>query len=190
VEPPAQPTARPAARTRASWVSIGLNVLLFVVACGLGLYAFMLNVDLGDLKRRLSREVEVREQTERYLVETRNLLSQSQRELEELKARLDLAETGQQATHAAKPPMPVVVGFRSSLVGRGMVAVLENASDRYLSVVLATRNPTLSTARRFNVELPPRSAFSFGHLEGWQFASGDELSVFHEDYAPLRLHVP
>lgn len=150
----------------------------------------MLNVDLGDLKRRLSREVEAREQTERYLVETRNLLSQSQRELEEIKSRLDLAETEREATHAAKPAMPVVVGFRSSLVGRGMVAVLENASDRYLSVVLATRNPTLSMARRFSIELAPRSAFSFGHLEGWQFSSGDELSVFHEDYLPLRLQVP
>jgi hypothetical protein len=86
--------------------------------------------------------------------------------------------------------MPVVVSFRSSLMGKGMVAVIENASDRYLNVVLAARNPTLSTARRFTLELGPRASHSFGHMEGWQFASGDELSLYHEDFAAIRLTVP
>lgn len=184
------PAATQAPRARGWWLAIGLNVLLFILVCALGLYAFVLNVDIGDLKRRLSKEAEVREQTERYLVETRNLLSQSQRELEEIQSRLDLRETEYQAMQAVKPAMPVTIAFRSSLVGKGMVAVLENASDRYLSVVLAARNPTLSRARRFTLELAPRAASSFGHLEGWQFASGDELSLFHEAYAPLRLQVP
>jgi len=42
-----------------------------VLACGLVLYAFMLKFDLDDLKRRLSREGEARQQAEGYLVETR-----------------------------------------------------------------------------------------------------------------------
>ncbi|HMM46531.1 MAG TPA: hypothetical protein PKC12_00940 [Thiobacillaceae bacterium] len=170
--------------------SIGLNAVLMVLACGLALYAFMLNVDLADVKRRLSKEVETREQTARYLVETRNRLTETLREVEQLKAQLAFKESDYQAAVAAKPPLPVVVGFRSSMLGRGLVAVIENTSDRYLPVVLTVRNPTLSTSKRFQLELAPRSSTHFGHLEGWPFASGDEVGVLNDEFAVLRLRAP
>ena len=190
MEPTTLPEPKHAARRPLWWVSISFNILLFMAVCALGLYAFMLNVDLGDIKRRLSKEVESREQTERYLVDTRNLLAQSQHELEQVRSQLELRETEYQTINAEKPRMPVVVGFRSSLMGKGMVAVLENTSDRYLNVVLVARNPTRSTARRFTLELGPRASHSFGHMEGWQFSSGDELSLFHEGFSAIRLTVP
>ena len=172
-------------------VSIGLNAVLVLLACGLVLYAFMLNVDLGDVKRRLSKEVETHQQTERYLIETRNRLTESQREIEQLKAQLAYKETDvQAAAAAAKPALPLVVGFRSSMLGKGLVALIENTSDRYLTVVLAVRNPTLSTAKRFKLELEPKSSTDFGHLEGWQFASGDEVGLFNDEFGALRITVP
>lgn len=178
-------------KRRGLLVSIGLNVVLLVLACGLVLYAFMLNVDLGDVKRRLSKEVETHQQTERYLIETRNQLTDSQREIEQLKAQLAYKETDfQAAAAAAKPALPVVVGFRSSMLGKGLVAVIENTSDRYLTVVLAVRNPTLSTARRFKLDLEPKSSTDFGHLEGWQFASGDEVGLFNDEFGALRITAP
>ena len=171
-------------------VSIGLNVVLLLLACGLVLYAFMLNVDLGDMKRRLSKEVETRQQTERYLVEARNHLTDSQREIEQLKAQLAYKETDIQAAVSAKPVLPVVVGFRSSILGRGLVAVIENTSDRYLTVLLSVRSPTLSTAKRFKLELEPKSSTDFGHMEGWQFSSGDEVGLFNDEFSGLRISVP
>ena len=180
-------------QTKRRWLfaSIAFNALLFLLACGLALYAFMLNVDLGDVKRRLSREIETRQQTERYLIETRNQLTESLREIEQLKMQLAYKETdAKTAAVAAKPALPVVVGFRSSLLGRGLVAVIENTSDRYLTVVLAVRNPTLSTARRFKLELEPKSTLEFGHLEGWQFTSGDELELFNDEFGTLKVTVP
>ena len=171
-------------------LSIGVNVVLLLLACGLALYAFMLNVDLGDVKRRLSKEVEARQQAERYLIEARNQLTDSQREIEQLKAQLSYKETDYQAATSAKPALPVVVSFRSSILGKGLVAVFENTSDRYLSVVLTLRNPTLSTAKRFRLELGPRSSTDFGHLEGWQFASGDEVGLFNDEFGALRLTTP
>lgn len=171
-------------------ISIGVNVALVVLVCGLALYAFMLNVDLGDLKRRMSKEVETRQQAERYVIETRNQLTESLREIELLKAQLAFKETDYQAAVAAKPGLPVVVNFRSSMLGKGLVAVIENTSDRYLTVVLSVRNPTLSTAKRFKLDLDPQSSTDFGHLEGWQFASGDELSLFSDDFGALKLSVP
>lgn len=171
-------------------VSVALNAVLLVLACSLVLYAFMLNVDLGEVKRRLSKEVETRQQAERYLIETRNQLTDSLREIEQLKAQLAYKETDFQARVAAKPALPVVVGFRSSMLGQGLVAVIENTSDRYLTVLLAVRNPTLSTAKRFQIELEPKSSTEFGHLEGWQFASGDEVALFNDEFGALKITVP
>jgi hypothetical protein len=171
-------------------VSIGVNVVLLLLACGLMLYAFMLNVDLGDVKRHLSKEVETREQAERYLIETRNQLNDSMREIEQLKAQLAYKETEVQAAVSDKPALPVLVGFRSSMLGKGLVAVIENTSDRYLTVWLAVRNPTLSTAKRFKLQLDPKSSTDFGHMEGWQFASGDEVGLFNDEFGALKITVP
>jgi hypothetical protein len=184
-------TSKPATRmSRGMMASIGLNIALGLLAFGLGLYAFMLNFDLDDAKRRLTKEVETRQQTERYLVETRNQLNQSLQDVEQLKSQMEYKESDAQTTAGSKPQMPVVVSFRPSLLGKGMVAVIENSSDRYLTLVLTARNPTLATARRFTLELAPGSSKDFGHLEGWQFASGDELSLFHNDFRGLKVNVP
>jgi hypothetical protein len=177
-------------KRRGLMVSLGLNVLLVLLVCGLALYAFMLNVDLDDVKRRLSKEVETHQQTERYLIETRNRLTESLREVEQLKAQLAYKESDYQSVAATKPALPVVVGFRSSMLGRGLVAVIENTSDRYLPVVLTVRNPAQAKAKRFQLELDPKSSTHFGHLEGWQFASGDEVGLLNDEFAGLRLRVP
>lgn len=187
-KPPAPASASP--RRRGLIVSVALNVVLVVLVCGLALYAFMLNVDLGDLKRRVSKEIELRQQADRYLVETRNRLTESLRMNEQLKAQLAYRESDYQAATAAKPALPVVVNFRSSMLGQGLVAVIENTSDRYLTVVLSVRNPTLSTSKRFKLDLDPQSNSDFGHLEGWQFVSGDELALFNDEFGALRLTVP
>ncbi|MBI1284938.1 MAG: hypothetical protein GC183_11440 [Thiobacillus sp.] len=171
-------------------VSVGLNVVQLVLICILVLYAFMLNVDLGDVKRRLSKEVEIRQQTETYLVETRNQLTDSLHEIEQLKAQLAYKETDYQATATTLPPIPVVINFRSSILGKGLVAVIQNTSDRYLPVVLSVRNPSLSTAKRFKLELEPKSSIDFGHLEGWQFAAGDELGLYNDGFGALKITVP
>ncbi len=176
---------------RGLFVSIGLNVVLLLLVCGLALYGFMLNVDLGDAKRRLSRESALHQQSERYLIETRNQLTESLHEIEQLKAQLAYKETDvQAAAAAAKPALPVVIGFRSSILGKGLVAEIENTSDRYLTVILAVRNPTLSTAHRFTLDLEPQSRTEFGHLEGWQFASGDEVGLFNDEFGALKVTVP
>lgn len=171
-------------------VSIGLNVALVLLACALALYAFMLNVDLGDVKRRLSKEVETRQQSERYLIETRSKLTESLREIEQLTAQLAYKETDFQTAVSAKPALPVLVSFRSSMLGKGLVAMIENSSDRYLTVILSVRNPTLSTAKRFKLDLSPKSSTDFGHLEGWQFVSGDEVGLYNDEFGALKITVP
>lgn len=173
-------------------VSVGLNVVLALLVSGLVLYAFMLNVDLGDLKRRMSKEVEIRQQTDRYLVETRNQLTDSLRENEQLKAQLAYKESDYQAAAAAaaKAALPAMVSFRSSILGKGLVAMIDNTSDRYLTVVLSVRNSAMATVKRFKLDLDPQSRTEFGHFEGWQFAPGDELSLSSDEFDTLKITVP
>ena len=64
-------------RRRGLIVSVSLNVVLFLLACGLALYAFMLHVDLDEVKRRLSKEVETRQQAERYRLGIRGAVAGS-----------------------------------------------------------------------------------------------------------------
>lgn len=182
--------AAPVPRRRGLIVAWSVATLLFVGVCGLALYAFILNVDLDEVKRRLSREIEAHQQSERYLTETRNQLLASQREIEQLRQQLAFRESDFQTALAVKPTMPVVVNFRESMLGKGLVAVIRNNSDRYLTVTLSVRNPTLSTVKRFKLDLEPQSSSDFGHFEGWQFASGDEFALFNDQFAALRLVVP
>ena len=186
---PAAPASRPA-RRGGLMASMIVSAVLFLLVCGLALYAFMLNVDLGEVKRRLSKAVETQQQTERYLVETRNQLTASLREIEQLKQQLAYRDSDYQSVISSKPALPVVVNFRSSMLGQGLVAVIENTSERYLTVVLSVRNPTLSIAKRYTLELDPRADTDFVHLEGWQFTSGDELALYNEEFGALRLTVP
>lgn len=190
MEIPTQPSNPPPRWPRNLLISVGFNIVSVLLICGLALYAFMLNVDLGEAGRRITKEVAARQQTERYLVETRTRLNQSLQEIEQLKAQLEYKPSEFQSGSDAKPAMPVTVHFRTSFLGRGIVAVIENTSDRHLTVVMNLRNPTLARLRRFTLEIPPHGSEDFGHLEGWQFASGDELVLFHNDFNALRVVVP
>lgn len=175
---------------RSLLISLGFNIVGILLLCGLGLYTFMLNVDLGETSRRVTKEIAARQQTERYLVETRNRLNQSLEEIAQLKTQLEYKPSEFQMGTASKPTMPMTVHFRSSFLGKGVVAVLENTSDRSLTVVMNVRNPTLARLRRFTVDIEPHASEDFGHLEGWQFASGDELTLFHNNFNALRVVVP
>ena len=175
---------------RSLLISLGFNIVGILLLCGLGLYTFMLNVDLGETSRRVTKEIAARQQTERYLVETRNRLNQSLEEIAQLKTQLEYKPSEFQMGTASKPTMPMTVHFRSSFLGKGVVAVLENTSDRSLTVVMNVRNPTLARLRRFTVDIEPHAREDFGHLEGWQFASGDELTLFHNNFNALRVVVP
>ena len=190
MEPHAQSPQTSPRWSRSLWISIGLNIVAILLISGLGLYAFMLNVDLGEAGRRINKEVAARQQVERYLAETRIRLNQSLQEIEQLKAQLEYKPSEFQMGSEAKPAMPITVHFRTSFLGRGIVAVIQNTSDRHLTVVMNLRNPTLARLRRFTLEIPPHGSEDFGHLEGWQFASGDELVLFHNDFSALRVMVP
>ncbi len=178
---------RPVAR---KWLLFSLiaNALLLVLAGGAILFAFMLSYNLQDAKIQLAREKEDKQRVEAYLAESRARAAEVEREIRRLSQALNARDPAQ--AEAAKPELPVVVGFRKSWVGIGLVAVIKNTSSHYLALVMTARNPTLSAVKRFQIEIAPGDELDFGHNDGWKFTSGDELSLYHDNYKTLRLIVP
>ena len=172
------------------WLSLGANILLLLLAAGAVLMAFMLNYDLQDARIQRDKEHAARLRVEQYLTESRARQAEFEREIQRLSQAFSERLVDPAQVDGNKAPMPVKITFRKSYLGIGLVAVIENTSSQHLTLLLTARNPTLSTARRFQVEIKPENDLAFGHDDGWKFASGDELGLYHNDYRGIRMIVP
>jgi Tfp pilus assembly protein PilN len=171
-------------------ISLALNLALFAALCATGLYAFMIKVDMEEQKGILIRNAVNQERLEAHLSQAAQDLAAARQEAENLRGRLNAQAMGDQMADSLKSPLPVEVSFRKSFWGRGLIAVIRNQSARSLTLVLAIRNPTLAKGRRFELKLGPQDKEEFGSSEGWEFASGDELAIYHNDYRGLKVKVP
>lgn len=171
-------------------ISVVLNALLFAALCAVGLYAFIIKIDMEEQKGQLIRNAVSQQRLEAHLSQARGDLAAARQEAENLRGRLNARAVGEQVPESAKPALPVEVSFRKSFWTRRLIAQLKNQSTRSLVLVLAIRNPTLSRFRRFQLKLGPQDKEEFGSSDGWEFASGDELAVYHNDYKGLKITVP
>lgn len=170
------------------WLSLIANLLLLFLAGGAVLFAVMLSYDLQDVKIQLGKEKEDKRRVEAYLAESRARAAEVEREIRRLSQALNAKDPAQSEPN--KPNLPVKVSFRKSYLGIGLVAVIENTSSSYLTLVMTARNPTLSAVKRFQIEIKPGDDIAFGHDDGWKFTSGDELSLYNDKYQALKLAVP
>ena len=170
------------------WLSILANILLLVLAGGAILFAVTLSYDLQDTKIHLDKIKDEKRRVEAYLAESRARVNEVEREIKRLSQALNAPDPAQ--LDSGKPKLPVKVHFRKSYLGIGLVAVIENTSERYLTMVLTTRNPTTSTAKRFQIEIKPQDDVAFGHDDGWKFTSGDELNLYNDNYKAFKVKVP
>lgn len=169
-------------------ISLITNLLLLILAVGAVLFAFMLSYDLQEVKIQLNKEREDKRRVEAYLAESRARAAEVEREIRRLSNALNARDPAQSETN--KPALPVRISFRKSYLGIGLVAVIENTSGQYLTLVMTARNPTLSTVQRFKIEIKPGDDIAFGHDDGWKFSSGDELALYNDKYQSLKLSVP
>ena len=92
--------------------------------------------------------------------------------------------------YARLPEMPVELTYRDAMMGSGLVISLKNRSSRNLSVVATFTNPTLHQEKSFRIDLSAKGFTEFGHIEGWAFASGDNIKIVHNEYKPLTVILP
>ncbi len=88
------------------------------------------------------------------------------------------------------PIMPVGVQSRSAITGPGLVLRVQNTSTRHLAFVVTVKNPTTSQQREFRLDTDPSGSAEVGFKEGWTIASGDVLTVRHNDYQTWQGSIP
>lgn len=182
--------SRSVIRRKWFWLSILINLLLLLAAGGASLFALMLSYDLQDARLQVEKETQARQRAEQYLQESRARLADVQREAQRLSQVLTARAVDPAQHDSGKPELPITLHFRKSFWGKGLVAEIENTSDQFLTLVLSVRNPTLATAKRFEIQLKGGGDLDFGHDEGWQFASGDEVGIYHSNFKALKAIVP
>lgn len=89
-----------------------------------------------------------------------------------------------------KPDMPVAVKFRPALTGPGLVLMVENTSNRHLAILGTLTNPSLNNTRNFRFDIAPKGRAEAGYREGWPVASGDQISLTHDDYKDWKGSIP
>lgn len=178
-----------------------------VLAVGLILFAvlyFQATTDLAGAKAELAKEAaraaELKSDLNTARTENQSLAAQATKLKSEVeakeqvlaaeKSRAESATTALEREKARPPAVPVRVEFRRSAVGRGLVGIFSNYSSKQLPVVIALHNPTTGQRKQFSIQIAPGSRAEVGHLEGWQFASGDQVAIGSADHEVLRVTVP
>lgn len=91
-----------------------------------------------------------------------------------------------------KQQIPIEVTFRNSALGNGLVTIYANRSYQPLILYVTVSN-SRAAPKTFRVDLPPGGTRELGHLEGWAFNYGDQITVImpgHEnEYVPLNTHI-
>jgi hypothetical protein len=88
------------------------------------------------------------------------------------------------------PEMPIAVTYREALLGNGLASAFQNNSNRHLAVLVSFENPSMSQRKSFRLDLAPGEAKEIGHMEGWAFASGDKITVSHDEYRTEVVSIP
>ncbi len=88
------------------------------------------------------------------------------------------------------PQLPISVGYRSALMGSGLVGQFKNNSSRYLTVIMSAYNPSLNQSKNFRLDIAPNETKEIGHMEGWVFASGDIVTISHDEYKTAEFKIP
>lgn len=170
--------------------SLMFNVLIILISLGLVIYTVQLKDDLLTSKAQLSEEIAKSKQLENETATLRSELANLDVTASQLRSDLTATQSNLVAILSKKPHVPVRVSFRRSLLGRGLVGIFENTSDKYLSVIIELTNPTLKRTKRITLNLNPGVKQEIGHGEGWPFASGDVISLYHNDYDTNKKVVP
>jgi len=82
----------------------------------------------------------------------------------------------------ARGDLPVEAAFRREPAGQGLTLLLTNKSGRPLTLDATVKRPRLKQTKTYRLEVPAGATIELGYRQGWSFASGDTVSLVHEDY--------
>lgn len=87
------------------------------------------------------------------------------------------ADANKKIAAASLPEVAVTVGFRTALLGSGLVARVSNVSGESIPLSLEAKRPLSNQSRVFDVVVDNGGFVEIGHREGWSFVNGDTITV-------------
>lgn len=91
---------------------------------------------------------------------------------------------------ASLPSMPTEVKFRPAMTGPGLVLMVKNTSDKYLTFLVTVTNPATNLEKSYRVDASPSGAVEVGYREGLMLSSGDKLKISNSDYQTWNGSIP
>jgi hypothetical protein len=79
---------------------------------------------------------------------------------------------------------------RPSVGGSSLVAQYRNTSDKYLTVRVQLRNRTVGDYKEVKLSIAPNATTEHGWLQGWEYRSGERITIVNAEYETLELAVP
>ena len=90
----------------------------------------------------------------------------------------------------SKPEVPVIVTYRESLLGQGLVLQLNNQTNTQLTVTLVVNNEEKNYRKEGAINIPPNGQVEIGWLEGWRFESGETVTISHPNFKSRTWRIP
>jgi len=153
-------------------------------------YALSLSSDLKDAKSAVAARDGSLKLLETDLVSLQARLDAAQQESADARKRATQSESALTAQLSKRPDVPVRLALRTSTLGKGKVVMFRNMLRQPLSVAATFRNSNLNLEKSFRLDFGPDEEKQFGHLEGWQFETGDEITLVNQQFETKRIRVP
>jgi hypothetical protein len=94
----------------------------------------------------------------------------------------DVGDVAESAITAVKPNLPIQVGYRKSLIGKGYVSIIQNKSKQPLALEIDLRDRNANNKKMERKTLAPNQKIEIGWVQGWEFESGDVIKISNPNY--------
>jgi hypothetical protein len=153
----------------------------------LSVAAFMLAVATGYFYLQSAHNGEALGAANSQVVTLRDELSKAQQKASTLEAQVVALQ--HESEQGVPLPLPVEVTFRAGRPGFGFVARFQNFSAGAIGLDVRVSRAS-GEQHQFILDVPVHGLVEAGHEQGWDFQSGDTLSVKSGNYSPLSYRVP
>ena len=127
---------------------------------------------LADQSAQLKSEVNAKEQA-----------------LAEAQTRAETAQIALQREKLPLAPVPVGITFNRSSGGKLLAGVFTNVSPKDMTVVVQISASANGKQERFTLQLSAGERKEIGARDGWQFTSGDTISMVSSGFLTSNLKV-
>lgn len=167
-----------------------MTLLLAVATIGAGTCAFTQYRRSSQLHQRLAAASTETTQLKMQLAAAQKNAADLQHQLTSTEQQADsqqqqLQDTQTQLSAAARPDLPIRLGFRRALLGQGEVGMFQNLSNRVLEVTLDVTSPATGARMHRTLTMNPRAIVQIGPGEHWAFAPGQKIELSNPVFRPI-----